>query len=266
MRTVAWSSDTHLNFKQGNVDFFNSVKASKASALLLTGDIAEAKDVASFLMDMESKFGIPIYFVLGNHDFYGGSFKQVRAEMEALTLSHDNLFWMPACSTVELADGVGLCGVDGWYDGRYGFAETPKLIMSDWMLIEELKAHRFDHLKLLDAMREVADNEADLARTQLRSAAENYETVYFLTHVPPWIGAAWHVHQHSDYAWQPWFTSKAMGDALEEVAEEYPNTNFEILVGHTHSGGELLVRKNLRCRTAGAKYGEPAITDMICFY
>ncbi len=262
---VAWSSDIHLDFKAGNADFFDEVDYAAPDAVFLTGDIATAKDVAKYLMDMEAKWSIPIYFVLGNHDYYHGSMFQVRAEMEALTMGNDNLNWMPAAGVVEITEQVGLCGVDGWYDGRYGFTDPPKIIMNDWRIIEELKPFFRNMPLLLNKMQEIADAEADLARILLCEAAKKYQTVYFLTHVPPWIEAAWHEHHCSEEAYQPWFTSKAVGDALEDIAAEYPLVNFEVLCGHTHSAGELLVAPNLRCKTAGAEYGKPAIDTMLCF-
>lgn len=264
MLKIAWATDVHLNFKSGNTDFYNSVVASRPDAVLITGDIAEAKDVAQYVMEMDDKFGVPIYFVLGNHDYYGGSLVDVRAEMSSLTATYDNLFWLPEAGPVSLSESVAICGVDGWYDGRYGRSDPPKLIMNDWRIIKELREHSAVHSLLLAKLRELAEAEAALAAVQLEEAAETHDTVYFLTHVPPWIEAAWHMHDFSDDVWRPWFTSKAIGDALEAAAEAHPHVNFEVLCGHTHSSGELLVRHNLRCRTGRAKYSEPSIADMIC--
>ena len=261
---MVWSTDLHLNFQKGNKAFFDKILRVKPDVLILSGDIAEAPSVASFIADMESKFDIPIYFVLGNHDYYHGSLKQVRSEMVALTLGIDNINWLPEAGVCELTKDVAITGVDGWYDGRYGMAETPKLVMSDWQIIEELRPFYRNHPLLLSELRDMACAEANLARVYLEEAAGKYNTVYFVTHVPPWVEAAWHQYEFSDEVWRPWFTSKALGDVLEEVASEYPLTNFEVLCGHTHSSGETLVLPNLRCRTGASVYGKPDIADMIC--
>lgn len=264
MKKIAWCTDLHLNFKQGNKDFFDTILRVGCDALFITGDIAEASDISSYIMDMASLFNVPLYFVLGNHDYYGGSMAQVRSEMVNLTEEYEHAFWLPQVGVVELTPQVAVVGVDGWYDGRYGMAETPKLVMNDWRIIEELRAFYMNHEMLLDEIRKIAEAEAELANAYLREAAGKYNTVYFLTHVPPWVEAAWHQHDFSDEVWRPWFTSKAVGDVLEDVAAEFPLTNFEVLAGHSHSSGELLVSSNLRCRTGRAEYGKPSIADMIC--
>jgi predicted phosphohydrolase len=262
--TICWATDLHLNFKEGNRDFFDKVVYTEADAVFITGDVAEAKNVSEYLLEMDDKFDRPIYFVLGNHDYYGGSMETVRREMTNLTSTIDNLYWLPEAGVCGLTNDVAVVGVDGWYDGRYGKSDPPKIIMNDWKIIDELQGFKYDHGKLLDELRKIAKAEADLARVYLTEAAMEYSTVYFLTHVPPWVEAAWHIYHHSDECWSPWFTSKVLGDVLEEVAAEFPITNFEVLAGHTHSSGELLVSSNLRCRTGKAKYGAPDIADMIC--
>jgi Icc-related predicted phosphoesterase len=264
MLRIAWCTDLHLNFQKGNKAFFDKILRVKPDALFISGDIAEASDVSPFVADMEAKFDIPIYFVLGNHDYYHGSLKQVRSEMEALNEGVDNIHWLPGAGVKELAPGVCVVGVDGWYDGRYGMVDPPKVVINDWRIIEELRPFYSNQQLLLSELRELADAEAALARVYLEEASGKYHTVYFITHVPPWVEAAWHQYNFSEEGWAPWFTSKALGDALEEVAHEYTLTNFEVLCGHTHSSGELHVLPNLRCRTGAAVYGKPDIVDMIC--
>ena len=261
---IAWATDLHLNFHKGNKAFFNKVTRIGPDAMFITGDIAEANNVADFISDMEATFDIPIYFVLGNHDYYHGSMKQVRSEMEGLTRSIDNIHWLPESGICELTEDVCVVGVDGWYDGRYGLADTPKLVMNDWQIIEELRPFYKNHPLLLSELREIAEAEAALARVYIEEAAKKYNTVYFLTHVPPWVEASWHQNQHSDEVWRPWFTSKAMGDVLEDVAAKNPTTGFEVLCGHTHGAGWLRVATNLYCRTGLAEYGAPDIAGMIC--
>jgi predicted phosphohydrolase len=260
---ACWITDPHLDHNKGNTAFYESVKSTHSDCVLITGDIAEAKDVHDYVEEMEREFDIPIYYVMGNHDYYGGSMSVVRSMAESISDYNPNINWLPYTGVAELCNGVALCGVDGWYDGRYGTSNPPKVVMCDWRLIDELKPFQQHQESLLLKLQEIADAEAELAELYLREAAGKYHTVYFLTHVPPWVEAAWHRHNWSDKGWAPWFTSKAIGDVIEDVAAEFPLTNFEVLCGHTHSRGEFLVAPNLRCRTAAAEYGKPAIETII---
>ena len=88
MNNLAWITDPHLNFldQEAVYSFCAALAQEKADAFLITGDIGEAPNVAVYLNILDNHLGRPIYFVLGNHDFYRGSIAQVRAEHPA-TLS-----------------------------------------------------------------------------------------------------------------------------------------------------------------------------------
>lgn len=76
---LAWLTDIHLNFVDALTmrRFFESV-TQQADAVAISGDIAESHDVYHYLRRIEEIVKKPIYFVLGNHDFYRGSISQVR--------------------------------------------------------------------------------------------------------------------------------------------------------------------------------------------
>ena len=74
MRRLAWMTDLHLNFvAPRQVErLCRSVIEAGADAVLLTGDIGEAQDLEGQLESLDAGLGLPLYFVLGNHDFYRG--------------------------------------------------------------------------------------------------------------------------------------------------------------------------------------------------
>src|SRR4051794_39722357 len=89
MTRLAWLTDIHLNFlrRAEQRAFFASLP--DADAFAITGDIGEAHDVAAHLRAF-AELG-PLYFVLGNHDFYRGSIAGVRAEVRQLCCDVPNL-------------------------------------------------------------------------------------------------------------------------------------------------------------------------------
>ena len=75
---------------------------------------------------------MPIYFVLGNHDYYHGSIAETRARVIELCGTHPRLRYLTALDEVEaLTRHVGLVGHDGWADGRAGDYARSLVMMQD---------------------------------------------------------------------------------------------------------------------------------------
>jgi 3',5'-cyclic-AMP phosphodiesterase len=71
-----------------------AVREAGANAVLLGSDLAEAPDVADVLEGLDARFGLPLCFVLSNHDFYRGSIARVRAAVRALCARSPRLRWL----------------------------------------------------------------------------------------------------------------------------------------------------------------------------
>lgn len=234
--------------------------------VLITGDIGEADNWAeklkAFAVGLREEACTGIFFVLGNHDAYGGSIAGMLETAEKMT-GH-GATWLTKQGVVGLASDTALIGHDGWYDGRYGVPEASDVVLNDFLLIEELtlggrRGERLRRPQLLTKLRAMADRFAEEARPTLEKAVTSYRHVFFATHVPPFVGAAWHEGQISDKHWLPWMTNKAMGDMLMDVAQAHPETDITVLCGHTHSAGEYQALPNLRVLTAAASYGNPKV-------
>jgi len=204
---IAWLTDIHLNFlsRDDAEDFFTQIRAEQPDAILLTGDIGEARNVVVWLERMDRELQRPIYFVLGNHDFYGGSIEAVRAAVTALERPRPYLKYLTATDEViELTKTVGLIGDDGWADARLGNYEQSLIMMNDYRLIAELaplsKHDRWPKLK------ELGDQAAAHVRRLLPQALARYDNVILGTHVPPLREACWHEGQLSNDEWLPHFT------------------------------------------------------------
>ncbi len=258
---IAWATDIHLNFLSDDelCVFGDTLADAGADIIAITGDIAEAPSLSHYLTALAERVDVPIYFVLGNHDFYRGDIASVRAQAEALTRSHERLWWMPACGVVELSDDVAMVGHDGWGDGRLGSGADSPIMLNDFVHIADLRLWGAERMAKLAALGEEA---AAYIRDALVSAAA-YRRVIVLTHVPPFREACWHKGEISDDDWLPWFTCKAVGDVLLEGAEAHPQRTIEILCGHTHGAGVAQVLPNLRVITGGAEYGAPQLQPLI---
>jgi 3',5'-cyclic-AMP phosphodiesterase len=262
MRLV-WLTDIHLNFLLAEEvdDFLAAVRHSEPQAILITGDIGEANSVSPILQKLADAWSCPIYFVLGNHDFYGGSIAGVRAEVAALGRAKPNLLYLSALDVIELTPNVGLIGDDGWADARLGNYEHSLVMMNDYRLIGELapltKQLRWPKLK------ELGDLAAQHIRRVLPPALAKYPRVILGTHVPPLRDACWHEGQISNDEWLPHFTCKALGDAILEIMRATPDRQLTVYCGHTHSPGICQPLPNLTIHTGSAKYGSPGVQEVI---
>lgn len=260
----AWLTDIHLNFCDDEQieEFLGRLRDSGADAFLVGGDIGEAPSLIGYLKRIDDALRKPLYFVLGNHDFYRGSIGEVRRDVEQLCQQRPTLCYLSiAKDPIELKSGVGLVGHDGWADARAGDYMRSEISLNDYRLIAELIS--FDKAKRLPVLRALADAAAEHIRKLLPAALDLYEHVYLLTHVPPLREACWHEGRLSDDDWAPHFTCLTVGQAILEIMAEYPRRTLTVLCGHTHSEGECRPSENVEILTGGADYGWPKVQRLL---
>jgi predicted MPP superfamily phosphohydrolase len=256
---IIWLTDIHLNFiKDDKIHrYCQSILTYQPDMVLVAGDIAEAPTVTYYLSFIAEQLQCPIYFVLGNHDYYKGAIASTRDEVAQLVAQSSWLNYLPLSGVVELSQSTALVGHDSWSDGRYGNYETSKVMLNDYVLIKELShlgaAARLKQLNVL------GDEAADYFRQALSEAFKTYRHVMVLTHVPPFVEAAWHEGHYSDDEFAPHFSCKAVGDALLDIMTQHPDCNLTVLCGHTHSPGVCQKRPNLQVITGEAVYRHPQI-------
>jgi 3',5'-cyclic-AMP phosphodiesterase len=262
---LAWLTDVHLNFLRppGVEAFFAMLAETPCDAILLSGDIGEADDVCHLLNALDTVVQRPVYFVLGNHDFYRGSIAGVRADVEALCSACPNLHWLPGSGVVPLTADVCLVGHDGWGDGRLGDYHGSDVMLNDFGLIGEFGGFDEDPGERLAKMHALGDEAAAHFRTVLPDALSRFRHVLVVTHVPPFREACWHEGRISDDNWLPFFTCKAVGEVLAEAMRAHPDREMTVLCGHTHGAGEAEILTNLRVSTGGAVYGSPKVQRVI---
>jgi Icc protein len=263
MNNIAWATDIHLNtVEKPAIDrFCEDVKASGAESLLLGGDVAEAGDLVRWLDFLDKSMQMPIYFVLGNHDYYGSSVAAVRQQVR--DLQSPNLIWLPDAGCVQFGSDVCLVGHGGWGDARVGdlvgFAVlTDYLAISDLFEtvdLDDLVAGFTNRLPLRRKLGLLGQEAARTLRPVLFQAVQEARRVLVLMHVPPFREACWHAGSISSEKWLPGFTCKAIGDLLLETAELSPDCDITVLCGHTHGTGYVRMASNLEVYTAQATYG-----------
>ena len=263
MKRLAWLTDIHLNFLDSRrvKEFCRSVAGHDPDAVLISGDIGDASTIKIYLWILEDEIGRPIYFVLGNHDFYHGSIAGVREAIQELSDRSDHLHWLPSISVVRLTEETCLIGIDSWADGRLGNYEKSHVMLNDYNLIKELTG--LDQNARRVKLNELGDSAAAELRDILPEALDRFRHVILLTHVPPFKEACWHKGALSNDDWLPHLGCKVVGETLIEFMRRYGDREMTVLCGHTHSAGSDRILPNLSVKTGGAVYGSPRLQELL---
>ena len=139
--TIAWLTDPHLNFVgRGEIGALcESIRSSGADAVLITGDIATAEHLCWCLKHLADRIQKPVYFVLGNHDYYGSSIQRVNFEVGGIVISNHNLIWLSRSEVIELTPDTCLVGYEGLADGRLGDPEGSAVMLNDYYCVFRAK-------------------------------------------------------------------------------------------------------------------------------
>jgi len=264
---LAWLTDIHLNFIAADArkKFYQKIIDIGCEGILISGDIAEAPSIKNILEELANFVKKPIYFVLGNHDYYQGKINDVRSEMTKLTESNEYLFWPPASDPLQLDKNTFLVGHDGWADGRLGNYHDSRVVLNDSRMITDLfQAKILGRSQLLIKMQELADFDADQLHKHLMLAVMKHpKRIIVLTHIPPFKEACSHDGKINNDDWLPYFASKASGDVLKSVCIAYPDIDFLVLCGHTHDKTKYCPFPNLTIEAGYAEYNAPEIQKII---
>lgn len=264
MQRLAWATDIHLDRlnEQDYLEYKEYLKELSPDCLIISGDIAEGEKVCKSLKDFDESFNFPIYFVLGNHDFYWNSFENVENAVGELVENSQHLVWLTKSGIVELNQTTCLIGVEGWGDGRNGILDISRGYTRDLLSIKDYKDLDRDQIgKLLNTK---GNYYAEILRPKLIEAVKNFSKVILVTHVPPFVEACFDRSLRIiDEVRQPFYTCKAIGDILLETMTENPHCQMTVLSGHTHENADVKILENLQVRVKESGYGVWWNTTMI---
>lgn len=256
MKKIAWATDIHLDrlTEPDYLEYKEYLQELNPSCLIISGDIAEGEFVFKSLKDFDDSLNFPIYFVLGNHDFYFGGFAEVEDKICALVKEAEKLYWLTESGIVPLNDKTALIGVEGWGDAGNGTLDLSQGSSRDVMSIADYKG--LSREEIGELLRKKGTKYADVLRPVLLEAVKNYQNVILVTHVPPFIEICLDrsLRICGEYK-LPFYTCKAVGDLLLEVMTVNPSCQMTVLCGHTHEKADAQILQNLQVRVKESGYG-----------
>lgn len=264
---IIWLTDIHLDFvdKNCHIKLIESiVKNAKEykgqSCVVLTGDLGNSNCTHDFMLEwrkvLELHNNIKLYFVLGNHDYYGSGIERERSKYRDSPLQNN---WLSNINHVQLTEETCLVGHDGWYDGGYANWFQSKVDMNDYYQIFELSKNWYEKDRIFEKINELSKEAAEhVYAKSLEAIQDGTKNVFIATHVPPFRENSVYQEQISDDDWMPHFSSKHMGDKIIQLSQENPDIKFVILCGHSHGKAKYL-NNNIVCHTGEAQYRYPKI-------
>jgi predicted MPP superfamily phosphohydrolase len=273
---IGWTTDIHLDMAGdvlGKIQKL-SMDLRRCDALIITGDISVSDVVVPHLSMLETVIEKPIYFVLGNHDYYGSNIGTVRRNVTNLCNSSSYLRYMSSVPFIKLGEGKYLIGHDGWYDAQNGNPNGDSLLMNDWIRIADfnsalrasLMGRTLNKNTIIGISRQLAQQSVNHVANSIKSVIKNSDHIIVMTHVPPFKESFNASEKYSSIPSSevlPWYTSKVMGDMLMNAARTYPHVKFTILSGHVHSHYDDDLLNNLNVKVGKSIYGNPQLLTSI---
>ena len=266
---ITWANDIHLDSasEQAFLDWCEAVRASQGDVLVICGDIETGPTVAARLARIRREARVPVYFVLGNHDFYHSSVGEVRFQVQGACARTQGLVHLNRAGVVSLSERVALIGHDGWTDARSGDLLNSGVKINDDNLIADFA--KLPPFLLRGARSRLADESADYLTARLREAFKSHEEVLVATHVPPSASTAWHKGERSNSDWLPHMVNTVLGERLAQTLFESQDRGEQkkvtVLCGHTHGACDVELAPGLRVLAGEAVYGAPRIQETMTF-
>ncbi|HUU87877.1 MAG TPA: metallophosphoesterase [Candidatus Glassbacteria bacterium] len=257
---LAWVTDPHLNFLSplSIKEFCNKLNSHPADGVVITGDIAEAPTVAMFLETIATTVHKPIYFVLGNHDFYHGCIDDVRREVIDISNKYDNLHYMTDSKILELTPHTAMVGHEGWYDCRSGNFITSPFVLTDFSLIDEYRYSGGSKEDIYKVSNKIAQQALQHFGYYLKEGLKKYDEIILITHVPPFTRMCMYKGGPSETDALPFFSCASLGDLIVGIKDEFPEKTLTVLAGHTHYAASFHFEK-IYGYTGAAEYGDPKV-------
>lgn len=253
---LLWLTDPHLDHldADGLTKWTDRLRAFHGQGILITGDIGEFNSILAYLEKCRTE-AMPIYFVLGNHDAYGGSVAQLRNRVENYCRIDPQLNYLSEGYAFEYSPSAFLIGEDGWADGRGGDFLNSGVRLTDYARVSELQLA--EPSTLFEMLKKLGDEAtARLKNTIERCLSLNAKFITIATHVPPFTEACWYMGSNEINEWTPHFTCVSLGEMLRTFARTCPDVAFNVLCGHTHHFGVAAIEPNLKVWTGNATYGD----------
>lgn len=255
--TALWLSDLHLD--KADIRqikrLLHRIAETSADCIVITGDISSARSLTDHLAALATAcMPRPVYFVTGNHDYYGSSFAEVDAGINALCAEVENLHYLNGQQIIPLNGDTCLIGHHGWPDARAGYGIHTYLRSPDHQAIRDFRG--LNRQECMLRMRQMGKESAGRIRRILPLALTRFRHVILLTHTPPFPDAVCFNGAPCGPLHLPHYANLSAGLAIRGIASAFPKRRITILAGHSHSSSITHIDPNICVCVAHARTGK----------
>lgn len=242
---ILWATDLHLNYFSD--DFIKNFALStrkkfiNPKGLIISGDISLGNKLERQLNVLSDTLQIPIYFVLGNHDYWYSSFQEIDLLINKIC-QNSNIICLDNSSII--INDVEIIGFTGWYDCQFGEIDL-SINMNDWVRIEEFKKSN-NYLNI-----SIERSKKFLLMERFIKNKHKINKQIIVTHFPPFESLI----KNKGKA-KPFYGCKSSGEMIVKIAEHY--SNIIVLSGHTHNKAHIKIN-NINAYVGEACRGKPEI-------
>lgn len=238
-----WATDLHLNYFSNDYinNFGKSLKKYNAKALIVSGDISLGNRFKNDIQVLSESIGIPIYYVLGNHDYWYSSISEIN--LISKELQSNNIYNLNY-NIVEINNSTALLGFDGWYDCNYLI--DPEYKMSDWHKIKDFKDKDPIQYSI-----ELSKSFYYFKDVSLKAKEIGYVNQLIVTHVPPYKELI--IEKPFSF-----YCSSFSGEMLNSLELN----KIVCLSGHTHNRSSY-IKNNIKTYVGEACRGKPSVCGLI---
>jgi predicted phosphodiesterase len=262
-------TDAHFEFMSADNrrEFYSKINQMDSDVLAITGDIGNSRTVKNYLTEMFKNVNAKlIYYVLGNHDYYGSSMalvteKLVRSYYSGEFCDSSGIQIRPAWVKEFGMEGNNLIfGINNVADGKCGDLKKSNIYLNDYSYIEEYNVQNYK-----EVIRNLGKISADQLDLRLGDYDLNsFENVIILMHVSPFREASLSPDGYpSSSFWAPHFVNFGCGEVLNKYASSSPDTNFIVLCGHTHTQSMYRHLDNLVVYAGKGEYEKAFISGVL---
>jgi predicted MPP superfamily phosphohydrolase len=262
--TTLWLSDLHFDRASASQQrrLLDQIANTPSDSVLISGDISTSKHLNEHLALLASaSTSRPVYFVMGNHDFYGSSFRAVDTAINALCCRVRNLHHLDGRQIIPLNHNTCLIGHRGWPDARSGYGVHSCLRSPDHREIHDFRG--LTRQQSMIRMRELGMASARIIRKILPLALTRFRHVIVLTHTPPFPEAVLYNGAPCSPIHLPHYVNLSAGIAIQAIAKSFPSRRLTVLAGHAHSSSITHIGTNICVRVAHARTGRTGPQEIL---
>lgn len=260
---LLWLSDLHFDRVDARLrqTFYERLREAIWDAAVITGDISVAGLLPTHLSELaETCAPRKIFFVLGNHDFYGTGFRDVDHAVAECCRKHPNLRHLGQEEIITLSEDSALIGHRGWADGRAWGGRWSGERTPDQDLIRDMRY--VSTFAMYRKMGQLGRESGDYFRALLPRALSCHRKLLIATHVPPFAEAVRFNGRPCEPSKLPHFVNASAGGVIKRIGEYFSQTRITVLCGHSHHSAKVRISPNLEVRVGGVRSNCPTIQDI----